>query len=187
MIFCSACNYYNEPDSIFCQNCGKKLDGPSDLDSSSQNNPQINHSDQNRIDLSSISTNPLNLKIISLYELILSFILLIFGYNIFIHANDRENFPAYARYANDPLVNQIQIIGIIVIVIAIIGFLAGIFLYIKKKIGYHLSQIFLVITGIGFFWYWLLTTFAMILSFIYFNSDESIEFIFKKSHPIHQS
>lgn len=123
---------------------------------------------------SKISTNPKSIKIISLYEVILALILLGIGYNEYLQT-------APTTYVN-PYAYQIKIFAFIFIILALLGFSAGILLYTKKRIGYHLSRIYLVLTGIGFCWYYFITTLPMLLSFIYFNSDDSIKFLFKKPH-----
>lgn len=165
MKHCQNCNNPNDDDAIFCMNCGYRFLNNSDIKSTKlENNPV------------KISSNLLGVKVISLYEVIVALVLIDFGVNqVTIESIYTSVFGFIENNSNH------QIFGITFILWGILGIIAGIFLIVKKKIGYYLSCVFLCSQGV--LYYFLIFPFLfMSLAFIYFDTNQSFFYIFRNQH-----
>lgn len=159
---CQNCNEPNDDDAVFCSNCGSKF-------------PKTPKFNQNKLEQSpaKISSNPFGSKVIALYEVIVSLLLINFGFNLLLTSSSFHIIGGFIENNTNH-----QIFGLIFIVWGLVGILAGMFLIYKKKKGYYLSCVFIITIGIIF--YLLIFPFlSMILSFIYFDTNPSFIQIFK--------
>lgn len=126
-----------------------------------------------------ISSDPFGIKIIALYEVVLSILFINFGLSQVTINSTSVLVGQTTFYSSHPF--PYQLFGTVFIIWGIIGILAGIFLIIKNRIGYHLSRVFMASTGILFFWLFF-PLLIMFVTFIYFNKNDSFIFIFKNHH-----
>ena len=109
---------------------------------------------------------PTGIVLISLYEIIFGLFLMFIGSSILLLTDEfltELNTTAGVEYTR----SIAQMMGVILLAMGLIGLLAGILFYLWKYIGYIMSLIFLIVSGILFFSLYLIPLIIMIASLYY--------------------
>lgn len=165
MKHCQNCNEPNNDDNaIFCLNCGYRFQS-SENNSTKEENRRVK-----------ISFNPLGVKFIIIYEGIVSSLFIYFGLSLVSIESIYTIILSFLE--NNTNASSMQLVGIVFIMWGILGYLALICLYEKKKLGYYLTCVFIASQGAVFFWliFPLLITTAC---FVYFDTNDSFIYIFR--------
>ena len=181
---CLKCNIYVKEDDVYCSGCGLKV---KNYQSGVNNKSFIEEYDPAQYSLTKAYANEFAnlghtphgyvLKILSLYEIILSFFLI-----LYVLWND--TFTIVQSFMDT---FQLPFLIILIFTVwGIVGFSAGILVLFKKQKGITLTKIFIYSTGLLLAWPFIYPFLVMLFSFIYFNFYDPDEFIFNKKISISQ-
>ena len=181
---CPKCNVFIKEDSVYCSNCGVKVedfpysvdDKPSKVDFDS---PNYSLATLNAKEFANLGHPPHGyvLKLLAFYEILFGLSLIFYGISDLMISDLHS------------VTNQFQLtilIGLISIVWGISGPVAGVLIFLKKQQAFNFTKFFIYTSGLFFTWPLIFPFIVMIVTFIYFNFYDSDELIFETSSTVFQ-